>query len=197
MPIPEQDAGLVAALRAGHPGAPATLVDRYGTYVERLLVRVVGLRREVPDLLQEVFTRAIESVHDIKQPEALKGWMGSLTIFTARAWLRNQRFRRTWLRFLPPEELPEPSTPAFEPEIHDTLRRVYRVLENLPIDERTAFTLRFMEGLGLRETAELCGVSSATIKRRLGRAETRFVADARRDPLLSERMARGQRWGSP
>jgi RNA polymerase sigma-70 factor (ECF subfamily) len=172
------------------------LVDRYGRYVERLLVRVVGLTPDVPDLLHEVFTRALERVHEIKQPDALKGWLGSLTIFTARAWLRNRRFRRTWLRFLPPEEVPDPVAPVLEPDVQDALRRVYRVLEHLPVDERIAFGLRFMDGMGLRETAELCGVSPATIKRRLSRAEARFLADAGRDPLLRERIERGERWRS-
>jgi RNA polymerase sigma-70 factor (ECF subfamily) len=172
------------------------LVDRYGRYVERLLVRVVGLTPEVPDLLHEVFTRALERVHEIKQPEALKSWLGSLAIFTARAWLRNRRFRRAWLLFLPPEQLPEPVAPVPEPEVYDTLRRVYRVLEKLPVDERIAFGLRFMDGMGVKETAELCGVSPATIKRRLGRAEARFLDEARRDPLLRERIERGERWRS-
>jgi RNA polymerase sigma-70 factor (ECF subfamily) len=194
--MPEQDAPLVAALCSGHPGAPGTLVDRYGRYVERLLVRVVGLTPDLPDLLHEVFTRALERVHEIQQPESLKAWLGSLTIYTARAWLRNRRFRRRWLRFLPPAEVPDAVAPDPEPEVQDALRRVYRVLENLPVDERVAFSLRFMDGMGLRETAELCGVSLATIKRRLGRAEARFLADAGTDPLLRERIERGERWRS-
>jgi RNA polymerase sigma-70 factor, ECF subfamily len=170
------------------------LVDRYGRYVERLIVRVVGLTPEVPDLLHEVFTRALERVHEIRQPELLKAWIGSLAIFTARAWLRNRRFRRTWLRFLPPDEVPEPAAPVPELEVRDALRRVYRVLDTLPVDERIAFGLRFMDGLGVKETAELCGVSPATIKRRLGRAEVRFLAEAGRDPLLREHIEHGERW---
>jgi RNA polymerase sigma-70 factor (ECF subfamily) len=159
-------------------------------------VRVVGLTPDVPDLLHEVFTRALERVHEIKQPELLKAWLGSLAIFTARAWLRNRRFRRTWLRFLPPEEVPDPIAPAPDLDVYDALRRVYRVLDRLPVDERIAFGLRFMEGMGLKETAELCGVSPATIKRRVGRAEVRFLAEAGRDPELRERIERGQRWRS-
>ena len=81
--------------------------------------------------------------------------------------------------------------------MQDALRRVYRLLEHLPVDERIAFGLRFMDGMGLRETAELCGVSPATIKRRLGRAQARFLAEAARDPLLRERIERGERWRSP
>ena len=195
-PVPEQDAPLVEALRSGHPGAPGVLVDRYGRYVERLVVRVVGLAPEVPDLLHEVFTRALERVHEIKQPELLKAWLGSLAIFTARAWLRNRRFRRTWLRFLPPDEVPDLVAPVPDLDVHDALRRVYRVLDRLPVDERIAFSLRFMDGMGLKETAELCGVSPATIKRRLGRAQARFLAEASRDPLLCERIERGERWRS-
>jgi RNA polymerase sigma-70 factor (ECF subfamily) len=196
LPVPDQDSALVAALRARHPGAPGVLVDRYGSYVERLLVRVVGLRVEVRDLVHEVFKRALEGIHELRQPEALKGWLGSLTVFTARSWIRAQRFRRTWLSFLPPTQLPETAAPETEPEVNDALRRTYEVLDRLPTDARIVFALRYMNGMGLRETAEHCNVSLSTVKRRLDRAEELFLRDARRDPVLREQIERGDRWRS-
>jgi RNA polymerase sigma-70 factor (ECF subfamily) len=76
----------------------------------------------------------------------------------------------------------------------EALRALYTILDDLPADERIVFLLRFLEGMGLRETAEACGVSMATIKRRLSRAEELFVPKAKNHPLLSEWVARGQRW---
>ena len=58
-----------------------------------------------------------------------------------------------------------------------------------------AFTLRFVSEMQLTEVAAACKVSLATVKRRLARAEKRFVEAARSNPALTERMARGGRWG--
>jgi len=64
----------------------------------------------------------------------------------------------------------------------------------LPPDERLAFILRFVDGMKLREVAKICGVSLSTIKRTLSRAERRFLAVTRRDPLLHERLRASSRW---
>jgi RNA polymerase sigma-70 factor (ECF subfamily) len=46
----------------------------------------------------------------------------------------------------------------------------------------------------LTEVAAACRVSLATIKRRLARAEKRFVEAAKDHPALRERLAHGGRW---
>lgn len=192
----ESDQDLVVALREGRIGAPAVLVDRYGGLVQGLLLRVLGFESEVPDLLNEVFVRALERIDELKQPSSLKSWLGSIAVFTARAWLRKRRFRRKWLSFLPSDELPEVIAPTLDAETSEVLKRTYRTLNLLPPDERIAFTLRFVEGTSLGEAAALTGVSLATIKRRISRAQARFLEAAKRDPILQERILQGGRWST-
>ena len=76
----------------------------------------------------------------------------------------------------------------------EALRATYAVLEKLPADERIAFALRFVEGLELTQVAEACAVSLATIKRRLAKAEARFLALAGRQPALEPWLSGGGRW---
>jgi RNA polymerase sigma-70 factor (ECF subfamily) len=195
LPVPLGDAGLVTALRARQSGAWNMLFDRYGSYVERLIVRVVGLDPEVPDLINEVFARAVEGLHQLKEPSALKGWIGSIAIFTARVWIRNRTSRRKWLAFLSPHDLPEIAAPAIAPpEVSETLEHAYTVLKHMPADERIAFALRFIDSMELQEIAEIVKVSLSTVKRRLQRAERMFLQKARQDALLSERVAESVRW---
>ncbi|HMJ51244.1 MAG TPA: RNA polymerase sigma factor [Polyangiaceae bacterium] len=188
-PVASTDAVLVVSLKAGEAGASELLFDRYGAYVERLIVRVVGVDPEVPDLIHEVFARALEGIRGLRESSALKGWIGSIALFTARAFLRNRRTRRRWLRFLAPHDLPETAATIVSPEVSETLKRTYAVLDALPTDERIAFALRFVEGMELANIAEMAGVSLATIKRRLVRAQELFWDAAGRDPLLREHIA--------
>ena len=62
-------------------------------------------------------------------------------------------------------------------------------------DQRIPFALRYVQGLELTAVADACGVSLATVKRRLARAEGRFVIMARRHPALKEWVEEGGRWG--
>ncbi len=190
------DLALVDALRANHPGAKAALFQRHVGWVERLITHVIGFDAELADILQEVFTRALASIHSLKDPSALQAWLGRVATHTARKVLRT-RMRRAWLRRFvdsAEEERYEPAAIAFAPEARQALRAVYRVLDVLPTDERIAFALRFVDGMDLTEVAAACDVSLATIKRRLVRSERRFVAVAARYPELTPWLEGGARW---
>jgi RNA polymerase sigma-70 factor (ECF subfamily) len=188
LPVTMTDDALVEALRAEVPGAADLFFDRYGPYVERLIVRVVGIDADVPDLIQEVFARAFEGVNRLRAGSALKGWIGSIAIFTARAFLRDRSVRRRRLS-LGQEPVPEPVAPVADPEVTEALRRAYAALATLPDEERVVFALRFMDGMELAELATVCRYSLATVKRRLARAQASFAQAAAGDPLLRELMA--------
>jgi RNA polymerase sigma-70 factor (ECF subfamily) len=50
------------------------------------------------------------------------------------------------------------------------------LLQTLAVDDRIAWTLRFVEGHDLKAAADLVGCSLATIKRRIRRAQ-RFIEE--------------------
>jgi RNA polymerase sigma-70 factor (ECF subfamily) len=185
LPAPESDELLVFALRARHPDAGTQLFDRYAPHVRRVLVRVMGPDSEILDLVHDVFVTALESVHRLLDPKALRAWLTQIAVFTARARIR-RRVRGRILRLLPFSELPEPELPPADFEASQAMQAVYRVLDKLETDQRIAFALRFVAGMELTEVALSCGVSLATIKRRLARAQGAFVAAAALEPSLSE-----------
>jgi RNA polymerase sigma-70 factor (ECF subfamily) len=185
LPVPEGDVGLVAALRAGRPEATGALFDRYARHVQRVLARVLGPDPELNDLLQDVFVAALESVDRLEEARALRSWLTSIAVFTARARIR-RRVRWRFLRVVPSEEIPELPAVTASPETSEALRCTYEVLSELPPDERIAFALRFIDGMELTEVASTCRVSLATIKRRLRRARDRFAALASEHRVLAE-----------
>lgn len=184
------DAALVTSLTAGHPEAPSAFFDRYGAYVERLIVRLIGFDAEVEDLLHEVFAESLEKIGQLRDPAALRPWLTRITVFTARNCLR-RRTRGRWLSFHPPEDLPDiPSAPDAG-EARQTLQRVYGCLKQVKADDRIAFTLHVLHQMTLTESAEACGVSLATVKRRIARGRERFMHAAGKDPVLMDRLQTG------
>lgn len=189
----DDDAAFVAALKAGHQDAYAALYDRFGEHVRRVLVRILGFDEELGDLLQEVFLQAFASIGALREPDRLQAWLTRIAVFTARGCIR-RRSRRRWLRLVPPEHVPEQIAPQADAEDREALRLTYEVLDHLPAEERIAFSLRFIEGLELTEVADACDVSLATIKRKLAKAEQRFVALARRRAPLAGWLEQSARW---
>lgn len=177
------DARLVAALKAREPGAVEALLRRYGSHLRRVLTRVLGSEdTETPDVLQEVAVIAWQSIGRLSDPQALKAWLTQIAVFTARGLIR-RRHRQRWLSFF--EELPDRSVPWASPEMQEAARAVYRIFDRMPVDERIPFALRMLEGLELEATAEACGMSLATVRRRLVRAERRFRKMARQCDALA------------
>ena len=190
LPFVGGDEALCEGLRARQPAAMAALCDRYSRMVLRLLGRVLGADDELADLHHDVFVRALRAAHTVRQPSSLQGWLGTIAINVARARLK-ERARRRWLQLLPGDDAPEAEAPQPNSEATEALRRTYLVLDRLPREERIAFALRTIEGLKLEEVAVACDVSLATAKRRLARAEQRFLELCRADPVLRDWVGGG------
>lgn len=177
------DGTLVEQLRAGNRAAMAALFDRYADIVQRVLVRVLGVDAEIPDLLQDVFMHALLGAGRYRgDASSLQAWLTQIAVRRARKCIRGRTTRRL-LGLSHPRELPERAD-ASDPELQTTLHRAYAVLERLPARERIPFALRYLEGMQLAEVAEACELSLATTKRRLVRARERFSAFAARDSIL-------------
>jgi RNA polymerase sigma-70 factor (ECF subfamily) len=187
------DEDLIDALRAGHPGAAAVFYDRYASSVQRGLQSVLGRDAEIPDLLQEVFIRAIDRIGELQDLNQVRGWLTTIAVFAARAHIRRQA-RRKWLSLFSPDQTRQRHLEPPSSDARRALRDTYRTLDTLPANERIAFVLRFIEGMTLPEAAAAAGVSLATLKRRLSRAEKKFVARVRERPLLEQWLQEGTRW---
>ena len=184
---------MIQALRAGHPGAAAVFYDQHAGHVHRALRSALGSDDDVPDLLQEVFIRALEHIGKLRDLDRVRSWLTGIAIFVAREQIR-LRSRRSWLRVFSPEQTRPRHHDQPSSEARLALREVYEVLDRMPIDERMAFVLRFIEGMSLPDAAEACETSLATFKRRLTRAEHRFIEAARRRPTLELWLEEGTRW---
>jgi RNA polymerase sigma-70 factor (ECF subfamily) len=191
LPIPESDAALVAALRAGRNEAGRALFKRYGKDVERVLFRVLGPDVELADLLHDVFVAALTSIHQVRDPNALRGWLTGIAVRKARKCIvKRQRWRI--IQFFAPTDMPEGEARVPSLEVNEALRCTYEVLNRLPADERLAFALRHVDRMELTAVAGACGVSLATIKRRLARAQRTFVTIASEHAVLAEWLERGE-----
>ncbi|MCC6335601.1 MAG: sigma-70 family RNA polymerase sigma factor [Myxococcales bacterium] len=199
------DERLLEALVARRPGAWLAFYDRFAPYVLSVLRKVLGADAELEDLVQEVFSRALEGVGRVRHADKLKPWLRSLTVFTARSLLKKRRWRR-WLPFGGPaggsdeDSLENSGLPALTTsdavQERLVLKRVQVVLDRLPVDERLCFTLRHFEGLELTEVAQSVGVSLSTAKRRLWRAEEVFNELVKREPEIRGWLAEGRSFSS-
>jgi RNA polymerase sigma-70 factor, ECF subfamily len=187
------DIALLKELKKGRANAKRALFDRYAVHIHRVLIRIIGVDAAIPELINETFLQAYSSVKSVRDGASLKAWLSMIAVFTARGLIRKRKKRRImWL--FEPRKVQDARTHSDDVDGREALEVLYEILDGMPADERIVFTLRFVEGMVLREVAEACNVSMATVKRRLARAEAQFVPMAKRHPVLNEWVQRGERW---
>jgi RNA polymerase sigma factor (sigma-70 family) len=74
------DAQLVARCRTGDHEAWRELVDRFSRYFYAIAVQAFKLsEQDAEDVFQEVFARAYEHLHKLRDDEAIRPWLAQLT----------------------------------------------------------------------------------------------------------------------
>jgi RNA polymerase sigma-70 factor, ECF subfamily len=188
------DYSLIAGIRRGDPTAATALFEQYHALVERTLVRVLGFDSELADAVQETFIRALGSTRLLRDPQALPSWLIRISVCTASDLIRKRK-RRWWLQLFSGTQDPVDAADEWvadaesDLEARQALQAAQAILNTLPVQEKVAFSLRRFEGMELKDVAQACGCSLATIKRRLVRAETRFLAQVHKYPVLEKWLA--------
>lgn len=150
---------------------PDALFRRHSGYVATIAHRLLGHDDEVDDTVQDVFVIAVRGVSRIRNPDAVRAWLASVTVRVARRRLKIRR-ARLMLGIAAPTDYEHVASESATPEQRALVARVYRLLDGLPVNERLAWSLHTVEGETLVSVARLCGCSLATTKRRIQRVAT-------------------------
>jgi RNA polymerase sigma-70 factor (ECF subfamily) len=182
------NAELVRRLQTDPASAAPLLYQRYEPRIRWLVRRMLGADPDQHDVVQQIFYDLLKSGFDLREPEKLPAWIRSVTVCAVYEELRRRRLRRNFEAALVgglARDL------VRDVEARDLLARAVAMIEHLPKHERAAFTMRVVEGRTFGEVATLSGCSTATIKRRLARANRRMLSMLARNSELMQ-LARGR-----
>lgn len=162
------DAQLVARCRSGDNEAWRTLVERFSRYVYAISVQAFKLpEHDAEDVFQEVFTRAYEHLHKLRDDEAIRPWLAQLT----------RRLCIDRLRAGYPEQLEQE---VEIPDADDTIGRlddslaVHDALATLPDNCQEILDRFFARDESYRTIGEALDLPSGTIASRISRCLTRL-----------------------
>ena len=163
MQVAQSDAQLVARCRQGEDEAWRELVERFSRYVYAIAVQAYRLPpSDAEDVFQEVFARAYENLHKLRDDNAIRPWLAQLTrrlcLDTIRASSRVQ-----------PEESVEPE------EVDDTIAKldeslvVHEALATLPDNCREILDRFFARDESYRLIGDALDLPAGTIASRISR----------------------------
>jgi RNA polymerase sigma-70 factor (ECF subfamily) len=182
------DATLARALIDKDKAAPRVAWTRFAPLVRRILRRSLGPQHDVEDIVQDVFLCLFERVHTLRDPVALKAFVIAIAVRTSRYEIRRARVRR-WVGLSRTSDLPDLRVVNADTSSQHALIHFYQALNRINERDRTAFVLRFIEGMEAAEVAAALDVSVPTARRCFTRAWERVTFFARRDPFLVDYLS--------
>lgn len=169
---PDVDADLVARLVDGEMDALGSLYQRHGGAIRTFLRRVeptLGIE-DADDTCQETFLIFHRTLGRYEHRGKLRAWLFGIALKTARA----QRRKHWWREILGLRRGDEAAGVALrrdDPAARvDARRRVVALLAALPAAQREVLVLTALEGLSVKEAAEVLGIPENAASTRLYRA---------------------------
>jgi len=149
-----------ATIRDAASGDRDAFSRLYADYVRMVHAILLGRvpRRDVDDLVQEVFLSAYVRLRELRDPAAFGGWLA--TIARNRA---TDYFRQTREQVELPEEIPGGEA------IADDTMAVLDVIRKLPEAYRETLLMRLVEGMTGAEIAARSGLTPASVRVNLHR----------------------------
>ena len=177
----DDEATLIAQLRAGDDAAFEQVVRTYGGRLLAVARRIVNSEEDARDAVQDAFLNAFRSLDRFEGNAKLSTWLHRIVVNAALMKLRTRKRK--------PEQSIEGLLPSFLDDGHheehfqswdepvdklmeraENRELVRKQIDLLPAGYRTVLVLRDIEGLDTEETAKVLGLSVNATKIRLHRA---------------------------
>ena len=177
---PSSDAQLLARAREGDTHAFRGLVDRHESAVAATVIGMLGAGDDADDVGQETFIRFHRALASFHEESALRTYLVRIAMNLSLNALK-QRKRRHW-RFLSRDrdiDVPVAIAPSSDvplEEVEERRELVARAVQQLGEKHRAVVTLRLLQGLSVRETAQVLDVPEGTVLSRLARATEQLRA---------------------
>jgi RNA polymerase sigma-70 factor (ECF subfamily) len=166
------------------------VVARHSPRFRRIALAHLSNIADAEDAVQDALLSALTHVHQFRGQAKMSTWLTTIVINSARMKLRRRlasvqlALDETGGQDLALEDIlsdtrPDPEQAYREREIARTLAHA---TSRLSPTLRTTFQLRDVDGLSIREAADLLGVPTGTVKARLARARVRLREVVGRGP---------------
>lgn len=161
--------------------APATdfevVHQKYRQGIYKFLAHMIGDDAIAEDLTQETFVNAWQKLGTLKDENMMKSWLYQIARNKARDHFRRERLKK-WIPWSEKLESVWDASPlkVAGPEEHiPEMHEVQRILMQLHLEERESLWLYHIEGWKQGMIAKVFCVSEREVRRRLKRAENKFI----------------------
>jgi RNA polymerase sigma-70 factor (ECF subfamily) len=164
----------------GEEAAFQKIVQKYRAQVAGIAYRMVGDYEDAKDISQMVFVKVYQNLQRFDTTKKLSTWLYRITINASIDFIRKFRKHRFEMLDNIIGELKEKKNDVEKVYQRGIIRwAIKEALDNLNPKQRSVFVLRDLEGLDIKEVAQITGMPQATVRWYLHRARAKL-----RDELI-------------
>ena len=185
------------ALVAGDRAEFARLVDVYSSPIYRLGLRMLGSPQDAEDVLQNTFLNVLTHIAEFEGRSSLATWLYRIAANEALMLLRKKKPEvnlddveagEEAEDLLPTQFVDWSALPEDQLLSGEGKNILDQAIQTLPESMRIVFLLRDVEGLSIKETAEVLNLTETNVKTRLLRA--RLLLREQLSAYYGERLTR-------
>ncbi len=173
------DWSLIEKLKQGDEAAFRTIVDTWQNMVYNTALGMVHSEEDAEDITQEVFVQVYQSVSSFKGDSKFSTWLYRITVTKAldheRRKKRKKRFAFVRSLFGDGSEVvvnpPDFNHPGVLLDRKEDAKTLFKMIDQLPENQRIAFTLHKVEGLSYQEISEIMQTTVSAVESLMHRAK--------------------------
>ncbi len=170
---------LIEQLRLRDESAFKSIVARWQDMVFNTAIGIVQNAEDAEDVAQEVFLQVYESINTFKGESKFSTWLYRITITKAMDHIRRKK-RKKRFAFMQNlfgsdnetlYEVPDFNHPGVSLDNKERAAILFKAIDQLPENQKIAFTLHKMEGLSYQEASEVMNVTVSAMESLMHRAK--------------------------
>ncbi|MBD3183087.1 sigma-70 family RNA polymerase sigma factor [Candidatus Poribacteria bacterium] len=170
------DSYLIEKCLEGDRSAFAEIVERYKKQIYSITYSMTHNHADADDLSQDTFIKAYENLGKFKLNTNLRSWLCRIAVNSCIDYIRHKK--RSPEDFVSDEVTKNISRPNDNPynnvESQEVMNNIYEAVNSLPKNQKIVVTLREIQGMELKEIAEIMECSENTIRWRLHSARKKL-----------------------
>jgi RNA polymerase sigma factor (sigma-70 family) len=171
---------LISAIKSGDNSAYRILVDDFKHKIFNTCIGIVQSAEDAEDLTQEVFIEIFRSVIKFKCESKLSTWIYRIAVTKSLEFLRAKKRKKRFAAVIPlfdnKDALKEIDKkyfyhPGIELENKEKAAILFKAIDSLPDNQKTAFLLHRTEGLSYEEISEIMKTTLSAVESLMFRAK--------------------------
>jgi RNA polymerase sigma-70 factor (ECF subfamily) len=178
---------LITLLKQKDREAFKSIVESWQDMVFNTSLGILQNVEDAEDVAQEVFIQVFESVDTFQEKSKFSTWIYRITVSKALDQIRKKKTKKrfSFMKSLYREddgvmiEPPDFMHPGVKLENKENAGAIFKAMDKLPPNQKTAFVLNKMENLNYQEVADIMELSNSAVDSLLQRARQNLKKELR------------------